>query len=88
MEYREEPLLAPSAELLEDYQKKHIAWTEFETRFVELLDSRNVATQLDREAFKGGAVLLCSEAKPDRCHRRFAAEYLKAHWKGVSIQHL
>ena len=33
-------------------------------------------------------VLLCSEDKPHRCHRRLVAEYLKNHWGNVEIAHL
>jgi uncharacterized protein (DUF488 family) len=32
--------------------------------------------------------LLCSEDKPDHCHRRLVAEYLKDHWGDVQICHL
>jgi uncharacterized protein (DUF488 family) len=32
--------------------------------------------------------LLCSEEKPDHCHRRLVAEYLKAIWGSVEIEHL
>ena len=42
---------------------------------------------LDRALFDDG-VLLCSEAEPDRCHRRLAAEYLQHRWGGVEIVHL
>ncbi|MFI8594325.1 DUF488 family protein [Microbacterium sp. NPDC078428] len=34
------------------------------------------------------AVLLCSEASPDRCHRRLAAEYLASAWGDTGIVHL
>ena len=32
--------------------------------------------------------LLCSEAKPDKCHRRLVAEYWAAHLPGLRIVHL
>ena len=36
-----------------------------------------MTSEIDRSYFDGGAVLLCSEPKPERCHRRLAAEYLR-----------
>ena len=35
-----------------------------------------------------GSCLLCSENKPSQCHRRLVAEYLRAHWGDVDIEHL
>ena len=87
-EYVHLPLLAPTKELLDDYRKKKIDWPEYERRYRALLDERGVASKLDRKLFDVPAALLCSEAKPDQCHRRLAAEYLKSHWPQVSVTHL
>jgi uncharacterized protein (DUF488 family) len=87
-EYVHLPLLAPTKELLGDYRKKKIDWPEYERRYCALLDERGVAGKLDRKLFDAPAALLCSEAKPDQCHRRLAAEYLKSHWPQVSVTHL
>jgi len=38
--------------------------------------------------FKKRTVLLCSEATPEKCHRRMALEYLQKHWGGLTIHHL
>jgi hypothetical protein len=35
-----------------------------------------------------GAALLCSEAGPEQCHRRLAAEHLAAAWPDVTVTHL
>jgi uncharacterized protein (DUF488 family) len=35
-----------------------------------------------------GACLLCSEATPERCHRRLVTEYLGARWGDVEVVHL
>jgi uncharacterized protein YeaO (DUF488 family) len=82
------PLLAPTKELLGDYRKKKIDWPEYERRYRTLLDERGVAGKLDRKLFDAPAALLCSEAKPDQCHRRLAAEYLRSHWPDVHVTHL
>ena len=87
-EYVHVPLLAPTKDVLSDYRKKKIDWPEYERRFLALLDERKAAAKLDRELFSVPAALLCSEAKPDQCHRRLAAEYLRSHWPDVHVTHL
>ncbi len=87
-EYVHVPLLAPTKELLADYRKKKIDWPGYELRFLALLNERKVAAEVDRELFSVPAALLCSEAKPDQCHRRLVAEYLRSHWPDVDVVHL
>ncbi|HET9016047.1 MAG TPA: DUF488 domain-containing protein [Thermomicrobiaceae bacterium] len=85
--YRHEALLAPTEEILTGYQKKAITWPEYEERFGALLRERAVESALD-PAGLDDTCLLCSEATPDRCHRRLVAEYLQQHWPDVEIVHL
>jgi hypothetical protein len=40
------------------------------------------------DLFDVRTALLCAERKPDRCHRRLAAEAIAAAWPGLSIRHL
>ncbi len=87
-DYRHEPSLAPTRDLLEDYAKKQIAWDEYEWRFLALLEERRVEEKLERGMFEGPTVLLCSEAGPERCHRRLALEYLARKWGDLEIVHL
>ena len=87
VDYRHEPRLAPTAEILDDYKKKRIVWSEFERRFLDLIRQRQIEKTVSRELLSGGC-LLCSEATPDRCHRRLVAEYLSAHWNDVEVRHL
>jgi uncharacterized protein (DUF488 family) len=87
-DYHHEPALTPTEELLDGYKKKQIAWDEYETRFVDLLIERRAEKVVDRRLFDVPAVLLCSEASPEHCHRRLAAEYLAAKWKNVKVVHL
>jgi len=86
-EYVHVPLLAPTKDILSDYRKKKLDWPEYERRFMALLDERKAA-ELDRGLFSIPAALLCSEAKPDQCHRRLTAEYLRSHWPDVHVTHL
>lgn len=86
MDYVYIPELAPTAALLDDYRKHGQSWSAYEQRYVSLLDSRRAAS-LDPALLADG-VLLCSEAEPDHCHRRLAAEYFQHRWGGVEIIHL
>lgn len=81
VDYLEEPVLAPEAQAVAAYRRREIAWTEFAARYRRLLDERHAIEQMDRTRYEGGAILLCSEPRADRCHRRLAAEYLAAHWQ-------
>ena len=85
--YAHEQELAPTQEVLDDYKKKRIDWEEYERRFLDILQGRAPAERLKREGFDK-TCLLCSEAQPDKCHRRLTAEYLQRCWNSVEIKHL
>jgi uncharacterized protein (DUF488 family) len=75
IEYHEMPILAPEDSFLNEYRKSG-NWANFEQSYLELIRQRQVERQIDPVLFEDGVVLLCSEAEPDHCHRRLAAEYL------------
>lgn len=82
--------LAPTKEILENYRKKKISWEEYEAQYLNLLKEREVEKSFNPIDFDYSC-LLCSEAKPDKCHRRLAAEYFQNIWKNkyiVQIHHL
>ena len=85
--YAEVPGLAPEAEMLKQYRARQLGWDEYASAYLRLLKERGVESTVDQGAFEGG-VLLCSEATPEHCHRRLAAEYLQGCWGGVTIRHL
>jgi uncharacterized protein (DUF488 family) len=87
IEYRHALQLAPTQTLLDAYRKAHGSWSDYEKQFRELLVSRAVETTLRASEFDR-ACLLCSEDKPDHCHRRIVAEYMQARWADVHIVHL
>ena len=87
-EYRHEPILSPTKEILDGYKKKEIPWEDYERRFVALLAEREVHGAIDRQWFDVPAVLLCSEPTAEHCHRRLVAEYLGCKWGGAKIVHL
>ena len=79
--------LAPTSEILDAYKKDNGDWEVYERRFLDLMRSRNIQETLSREILDG-ACLLCSEEKPQHCHRRLVAEYLKENWGDIEIEHL
>ena len=87
VDYIHLPSLAPTKDLLSDYQQGRISWDDYETRFLGLLRERRIESTLSREIVSNGC-LLCSEDQPHHCHRRLVAEYLNEHWGGLDIKHL
>jgi len=85
LDYVHLPALAPTAEIMEAGRKG--GGNAWERDFLALLATRRVEETVPRELLDGSC-LLCSEAKPDRCHRRLVAEYLRGKWGGVDIRHL
>lgn len=82
------PELAPTQEILEEYRASK-DWLRYAERFEALMDSRDIPASLQRDEFeKVSNCLLCSEASPDRCHRRLVVERMAAVWPGVEIIHL
>ena len=87
-EYRHEPVLAPTQELLDDLKKRKGDWNVYEERFLSLMRDRQVELKLDREEFARPTALLCSEATAEHCHRRLVCEHLAQHWPDVHAVHL
>lgn len=86
-DYKHLTELAPTQALLDRYKKLDHDWDAYAVEFCSLIRDRRVEQILDREIF-ADACLLCSEDKPDHCHRRLVAEYLRDHWGSVEIIHL
>lgn len=86
--YEHQPLLAPTQDLLDDYKKRRIDWTTYESRFDKLMSARRVHEVLDQSDFQRRTALLCSEATADHCHRRLVCEFLAKRWVGVAARHL
>ena len=87
-EYRHEPLLAPTKEILDRYKKGKGSWAEYEPRFVALMKERRIEKELDRSLFSLPTALLCSEPTAEHCHRRLVLEYLSERWGDLRILHL
>jgi len=87
IEYLHIPELAPTETIMESYKKKKINWKEYETQLIKLLEERKVENKMGYVLSEGDC-LLCSEEKPDFCHRRLVAEYLQKKLGGCTILHL
>ena len=87
MEYVHLPELAPTKEILDNYKKRGGDWRAYEVQFLDLMGRRQIAESVAQDTISDGC-LLCSEHRPDRCHRRLVAEYLNDRWGGIKIVHL
>lgn len=77
--------LAPNKALLDKYREDK-DWDEYEINFKALMDARSARNlvnelQLDKKV----SCFLCSEDKPEKCHRRLVAEMLD---KNFEVLHL
>ncbi len=81
-------MLAPTRDILDAYRRGKEEWPGYERRFLELMRERQVEEALDRNLFAAPTALLCSEATPERCHRRLVLEYLDREWGGIRTVHL
>ena len=87
IDYVHVPDLAPTQDLLSAYRSQKIDWTAYERGFLALMRERHIEETVPKSLIDG-ACLLCSEAKPERCHRRLVAEYLRERWGGLEIVHI
>lgn len=87
IDYVHMPELAPTQPLLDEYKKNGRDWPKYEHQFLGLIAERHVEQRLSRDLLDN-ACLLCSEEKPNQCHRRLVAEYLSRQWGGVDVVHL
>lgn len=87
LDYVHLPELAPTQAMLTAYKKQKGAWEDYERDFIALLVERQIERAIAPELLHQSC-LLCSEAKPDYCHRRLVAEYFREHWGSVEVCHL
>jgi uncharacterized protein (DUF488 family) len=89
--YDHQPIFAPSPEIRIAYRQSH-DWGQYEISYAELMAQRQVLEQIDPALFEGRVALLCSEAEPEKCHRRLVAEMLAERWNAqgheIEVKHL
>ncbi|URZ07526.1 DUF488 domain-containing protein [Clostridium felsineum] len=92
IDYIHDTRFSPTKEILNDYKKKKITWSEYETKFNELLNLRKVQDIVKSELSDklNEICFLCSEEKADKCHRRLVAEKIKGilKEKDINILHI
>ena len=88
IEYLYEPLFAPTQDILDAYKKQKGSWSDYERRFLALMQERRVEERIDPKLFAIPTVLLCSEVTAEHCHRRLVLEYLREKWGEIEITHL
>jgi len=87
IDYVHKPEFAPTKSILDAYKKKEIDWREYQRQFQVLITERQIENLVTRKLINN-ACFLCSEATPEKCHRRLVVEYLQGHWRDVVINHL
>ena len=88
IDYVHLPELAPTADILDRWRKqKDGDWALYERSFLNLMRERKIEKTVPRELIDG-ACLLCSEERPEHCHRRLVAEYLQDKWGSGRIEHI
>lgn len=89
--YDYQPIFAPTAEIRDAYINSG-DWAQYQNAFAELMAQRQVLDQVDPAALEGRVALLCSEAEPEKCHRRLVAEmlaeYLTSRGYQIEVHHL
>lgn len=88
--YIHEINFAPTKDILDDYKSKRISWQEYESKFIYLLNKRDVISLFSTKGFLNhkNICLLCSEPTSEKCHRRLLAEYLREKFSNINIIHL
>ena len=87
IDYLHIPDFAPTQEILDNFKKNKGAWTDFESKFVDLMANRKIE-EIAGNALREKDCLLCSEPTPEHCHRRLVAEHLQEKLGNIKVIHL
>ena len=88
IEYEHNPDLAPTPEILDAYRRTK-DWEQYERRFAQLIAEREMMQTLRSSLGDHESVaLLCSEAGPQKCHRRLVAEHFAECTSEIAVRHL
>ena len=77
IEYVHDISLAPDNKLLSDYKKNLVDWGDYKTRYLNILEERNIKDSINELTNNKTVCLLCSEHKPNKCHRSLLASFIK-----------
>lgn len=70
-------MLAPTWDLVGGYKDGSITQQEYTTRYVQLLEGREIDPMGIAHNLPEGTILLCYERPGDFCHRRVLAEWVE-----------
>jgi uncharacterized protein (DUF488 family) len=89
IEYEHNMMLAPTDELRKKYNDKKLkmSFEEYTTEFTKIMEQRGCIVKLQNENLDKFCYL-CSEEKPDKCHRRLVVYGIKGSNKDIQIIHL
>jgi len=87
IEYVHLSLLAPDQRMLDAYRKDGGTWVDYEIAFNRLMAQRNIGASLP-VSILDGSCLLCSEEKPDFCHRRLVSDIAQHLYPELEVRHL
>ena len=89
IEYAHYIMLAPTDELRKMYndKKNKMSFSDYTVRFNRILEQRGAIPQLQREDLDK-TCFLCSEDKPDECHRSVVVNGVKGENSDIQIIHL
>ena len=80
---------APSKELLDNYRNKIVSWKDYEREFTTEMVNRDAVNDfLERFGNYESVCLLCTEDKPEQCHRKLFADMIKNRGSNITIKHL
>ncbi|MDM8536797.1 DUF488 domain-containing protein [Desulfobacterales bacterium HSG17] len=87
IDYIHIPELAPDKEILDSFKKKKGDWDAYQDSFIKLITKRQIDKKYAGKILVGDC-LMCSEDKPDNCHRRLVLEYFQKCWGNITIKHI
>jgi len=87
IKYAHLTILAPTKEILDAYKNAQITWKDYESKYVSLINERQIERNL-RDVYFDNSCLLCSEKNAEQCHRRLAANMIKETFLLDKITHL
>lgn len=87
IDYVHVPDFAPTQDIIDDFKKRKGPWTEFESRFKDLMADRRI-DETAADVLRENDCLLCSENTPEHCHRRLVAEHLQEQLGNIEVIHL
>jgi len=88
IDYIYDTKLTPTKEIMDGYKSKSITWSEYEEKFIKLLDERDIKKHVRENLYDvlDGCCFLCSEETAENCHRRLVAEYIRRAFSDEEIK--